>query len=291
MWIEIFKKGNHTDSSGNSKSYTDEDIKMIVANYNKKVQESDSFEAPIVKGHPGSDEPAYGWVEKLQKKGDLILAKLKDVTPELMKEIRDGRFKKVSVALYSDLMLRHVGLLGAMPPAIKGLKNVAFTENKYSEINQEFDNGLNLDNKFSEELNEMILFNADLKNKYDELIIEKNNLKNEINKIKYDEFINNIQNKLHINKQVSENIFSFFEELNEADKSNNLINKFQNILLNIENNNLNTSYYDKLNTSQDNTFSELNNVNKDRLKLHEQTIEILNNNPTLNYEEALLLVK
>ena len=81
MWIEIFKKGNHTDSSGNSKSYTDEDIKMIVANYNNKVQESDSFEAPIVKGHPGSDEPAFGWVERLQKKGDLILAKLKDVTP------------------------------------------------------------------------------------------------------------------------------------------------------------------------------------------------------------------
>ena len=178
-----------------------------------------------------------------------------------------------------------------MPPAIKGLKNVAFTENKYSEINQEFDNGLNLDNKFSEELNEMILFNSDLKSKYDELIIEKNNLKKEINKIKYDEFILNIQDKLHINKQVSESIYSLFEELNEAYKSNNLINKFQNILLNIENNNLNTSYYDKLNTSQDNTFSELNNVNKDRLKLHEQTIEILNNNPTLNYEEALLLVK
>ena len=272
MWIEIFKKGNHTDSSGNSKSYTDEDIKMIVANYNNKVQESDSFEAPIVKGHPGSDEPAFGWVERLQKKGDLILAKLKDVTPELMKEIRDGRFKKVSVALYSDLMLRHVGLLGAMPPAIKGLKNVAFTENKYSEINQEFDNGLNLDNKFSEELNEMILFNSDLKSKYDELIIEKNNLKKEINKIKYDEFILNIQDKLHINKQVSESIYSLFEELNEAYKSNNLINKFQNILLNIENNNLNTSYYDKLNTSQDNTFSELNNVNKQLPQLPSQTI-------------------
>lgn len=284
MWIEIFKKGNHTDSSGKKINYTDDDINEIVNKYNLKVKESDSFEAPIVKGHPGSDEPAFGWVERLQKKGDVIIAKLKDVTPELMKEIRDGRFKKVSVALYSDNMLRHVGLLGAMPPAIKGLKNVSFNENNYLEINQLFNK-----DDLNNEVNELILFNEELKEKYNTLIMEKKKLFDEINSIKNKEFIVNIKTKGKINDSTSECIINLFSELNEIDNSNKLINNIKEIILNLVDNKLNNNYYDKINLTTENKFSEFQNVNKDRLHLHEKTIEILNANPTLTYEDALLL--
>lgn len=285
MWIEIFKTGNHFDSKGNKKSYSVDDLTKITDIYNNKVAESDSYEAPLVKGHPGSDEPAYGWVEKLQLKGDKLLAKLKDVTPELIKEIRDGRFKKVSVALYNDFLLRHVGLLGAMPPAIKGLRNVAFSENNYLEINQIINS-----DSVNSELNELILFNEELKNNLNEIIIEKNNLKNELFEIKNKEFVEEIKSKLNFNEMISSDLINLFSELNQNYKGENIINKIKEILLNINNYQLNDSYYDKINFNQNN-YSEFENVNKDRLILHEKINDILNLNPTLTYEEALLQVK
>ncbi len=52
--------------------------------------------------------------------------------------VASGKFKKVSAAFYLPdspnnphkgvLSLRHVGFLGAMPPAVKGLKQVEFAE-------------------------------------------------------------------------------------------------------------------------------------------------------------------
>lgn len=285
MWIEIFKSGSHTDSNGNKKAYSINDLNKIIDVYNNKVAESDSFEAPLVKGHPGSDEPAFGWVEQLQRKGDKLLAKLKDVTPELMKEIRDGRFKKVSVALYNDFMLRHVGLLGAMPPAIKGLKNVAFSENNYSEINQEINSDL-----LNDELNNLILFNEELKNNLEVIISEKNNLKKELDEINNREFIEEIKTKLNFNELISNDLINLFSEINNYDKGEEINNKIKNILLNIENRNLTENYFDKIKFEQNN-YSEFENVNKDRLKLHEKINDILNLNPTLTYEEALLQVK
>ena len=40
--------------------------------------------------------------------------------------VQAGRFPKRSAAFYPDGRLRHVGFLGAMPPAVKGLKNISF---------------------------------------------------------------------------------------------------------------------------------------------------------------------
>ena len=47
----------------------------------------------------------------------------------------DGLFKKRSASLTPDLKLNHVGFLGAAAPAVKGLKDVEFTEDsEYSTI-------------------------------------------------------------------------------------------------------------------------------------------------------------
>lgn len=73
MWIEIFKEGTHTDSSGQSESYTAETLEKIAMLYNEKVDESLAFQAPIVKGHPKANEPAYGWVERLAKDVRLVI--------------------------------------------------------------------------------------------------------------------------------------------------------------------------------------------------------------------------
>jgi hypothetical protein len=130
--IEIFKVGTHTDSSGKVREWTEQDLEEIASLYNPTVHE-----APIVIGHPEMDSPAYGWVESLKAEGGKLLAKLKDLAPEFVDWVKRGLYKKVSIALYPDLGLRHVGFLGATPPAIKGLKQTAFGDKKAAWIIEE----------------------------------------------------------------------------------------------------------------------------------------------------------
>ncbi len=123
MWIEIFKTGTWTDSNGVVRHWTEEDLEKIVARYDPR-----RHEAPVVIGHPTHDAPAWGWVEKLRRDGGVLLAKLRDLVPEFVDWVKKGLYKKRSISLYPDFTLRHVGFLGAMPPAVKGLRNVRFEE-------------------------------------------------------------------------------------------------------------------------------------------------------------------
>ncbi len=122
-WIEVAKTGTFTGSNGTIVTLAPEDLDAIVQNYNPAVQE-----APLVFGHPQTDHPAYGWVTQLQRIGNTLLAKFKQV-PEAVKElVRAGHFKKISLGLMPDKRtIRHVGLLGAVQPAIPGMKNVEFS--------------------------------------------------------------------------------------------------------------------------------------------------------------------
>lgn len=125
-WIEVLKTGTHTASSGEKVTIDDAYLQRIAANY-----DAGHHEAPLVLGHPKDNSPAYGWIEALKVDGGKLLAKLKQVAPELRELVREGRFKHRSASIYSDLdgkgpYLRHIGFLGAQPPAIKGLAPVSF---------------------------------------------------------------------------------------------------------------------------------------------------------------------
>lgn len=120
-WTAIFRTGTHTDSGGHTREFTRADLDHLVARY-----QPGQHEAPLVIGHPQTDSPAWGWVESLKRQGEVLLARFRQVPVELSEAVRAGRYKKVSVALYPDGSLRHVGLLGAMPPAVKGLGSVSF---------------------------------------------------------------------------------------------------------------------------------------------------------------------
>jgi len=132
-WIEIFRTGTHTDSSGKTKTWTEKDLDQVVQKYNPA-----GHEAPIVIGHPKENDPAFGWIEGLKREGSLLLAKAKQVVPEFADMVKKGLFKKRSMSLYPDLTLRHVGFLGATPPAVKGLSDIAFKEGE-EVIAYEFD--------------------------------------------------------------------------------------------------------------------------------------------------------
>ncbi|HBE45734.1 MAG TPA: hypothetical protein DDW17_09930 [Deltaproteobacteria bacterium] len=132
MWFEIFKAGTFTDSEGVTRTWTEEDLDTIVSRYDPS-----QHEAPIVIGHPKDNSPAWGWIEAIKREGGKLLAKAKDMVPEFKEMVNKGLFKKRSISLYPDLTLRHVGFLGATPPAVKGLADVQFSDDKAASI--EFD--------------------------------------------------------------------------------------------------------------------------------------------------------
>jgi hypothetical protein len=89
MWIEVFKVGEQTDSSGKTTNYTSETLDTIANKYNEKIAKSKSFEAPLVIGHPKVDDPAFAWVGKLERKGDVLFAELKDFSTETKQMIKN----------------------------------------------------------------------------------------------------------------------------------------------------------------------------------------------------------
>lgn len=122
--FEILRTGKFTDSKGRPVEFTDADLDNIVAKYDPA-----QHEAPICIGHPKDNRPAWGWIEKLEKAGDRILATPKQLIHEFEEMVEKGMFKKRSASLLKDGTLRHIAFLGAQPPAIKGLAEIEFSEN------------------------------------------------------------------------------------------------------------------------------------------------------------------
>ena len=147
-WVEVFKAGKQTDSAGNERTWTEGDIKDIANKYNQQ----EKHEAPLVVGHPKDNAPAFGWVESLKANGKTLLAKFKQVMPEFVDAVKEGRYKKRSISLYNDLTLRHIGFLGAVPPAVKGLADIAFSED--DEITYEYSQDELESGKFNDSNNE-----------------------------------------------------------------------------------------------------------------------------------------
>ncbi len=151
-WIEIFKAGTHTDSAGNTKTFTEKDLDRIVDSYDPA-----KHEAPVVIGHPKDNAPAWAWVQGIKRIGQKLFYREKDSQPEFDDMRKRGLFKKRSISLYPDGTLRHIGWLGANPPAIKGLADVAFSDDGSMTI--EFSDGgaasLSRPNKNREEEHKM----------------------------------------------------------------------------------------------------------------------------------------
>ena len=135
--VELIKPGPAVSMSGQAVNFSAEMVADMVASYDPAVHE-----APHVKGHPATDDPAMGWVQclALTSDGRAVLQQSRQVDAAFADDVRAGRWKKRSLALYTPSAAnnpkpghwypKHVGWLGAVPPAIKGLRDgpLAFAE-------------------------------------------------------------------------------------------------------------------------------------------------------------------
>ncbi|HYX72430.1 MAG TPA: hypothetical protein VE732_06650 [Nitrososphaera sp.] len=151
QWVEIFTTGTHTDSEGTSYEIDLSFIEATANHYDPKLHE-----APAVIGHPKTDAPAYGWACALRVKDDRLEALFCDNDPAFEALVKEGKFKKRSSAFYLDAAtapggrapyLRHVGFLGAQPPAVKGLREIHFAEGEAITFDTTFNEGDGMDDE------------------------------------------------------------------------------------------------------------------------------------------------
>jgi len=131
--LNIFRAGTHVAMSGETITFSEADLQGMVAAYNPE-----KHEAPIVVGHPKDNAPAYGWISRLSLSEQGVEAETKQVDEAFAELVQAGRYKKKSASFYppdsknnpvpGSYYLRHVGFLGATPPAIKGLRDVEFAD-------------------------------------------------------------------------------------------------------------------------------------------------------------------
>lgn len=95
------------------------------------------FAAPLVIGHPASDasSPAHGWIKRLTvDAAGALVATVEQVSATLKTLIKAGSYRHLSASFWPPthpsnpspgvFSLRHVGALGASPPAVRGLSDL-----------------------------------------------------------------------------------------------------------------------------------------------------------------------
>lgn len=133
--LQIFKPGKHVSNTGTTLEFTEADLQASAAAYNPAI-----FQAAIVIGHPKTEDPRWGGIDSLIYSEGHVEATPIDVQPEFAEMVNKKLFNAVSASWYTPdspnnpvpgvYYLRHVGFLGAQPPAIKGLNpsGISFSE-------------------------------------------------------------------------------------------------------------------------------------------------------------------
>jgi len=150
--LHIFKPGRHTPTQGGVLNFTEADLAQCA-----RVYDPELHEAPIVIGHPASNGPAHGWVGALIADKTGLRAVPRQINPSFAEAARQGAFRKVSASFYppdspdnpvpGSWYLRHVGVLGAQVPAIKGLEQFEFGEGETGVVT--FEESIDADGEIS----------------------------------------------------------------------------------------------------------------------------------------------
>lgn len=117
--------------SGETIDFSAADLQATAAAFNPSLSK-----APIVIGHPATDAPAQGWITQLKATEHGLFGTPSQVDPAFAEAANAGRYGALSAKFYRPTdrnnpvpgvwYLRHVGVLGAQSPAVKGLDAPAF---------------------------------------------------------------------------------------------------------------------------------------------------------------------
>lgn len=138
--VEVFRAGTFRAMSGQDFSFSAEDVAAIAENY-----DAEKAPAPVVVGHPKSDDPAFGWAESFEVNAEgTLVASLGRLAPEFVSAVEQGRYRKISMKFFppdapgnpvpGTYYPRHVGFLGGAAPAVPGLKPVEFADAAEDEL-------------------------------------------------------------------------------------------------------------------------------------------------------------
>jgi len=135
----ILRTGSFTSMEGARVIFSMRDLRDVVDSYDPV-----SDPAPLVIGHPATDDPAYGWVSNLSVENDKVMASVTHLDRKFAESVRGGRYRKVSVRLFppdspsnpkpGKYYLKHVGFLGGAAPAITGLGTASFSSQEVTTI-------------------------------------------------------------------------------------------------------------------------------------------------------------
>ena len=128
--FQIFRAGTFTAMKGQQLTFNESDLNNMAAAFDPQRRP-----APLVLGHPEDDQPAMGQALKLLSKNGKLYAQAL-VSAVLEKLVKDQRYAKISASFLAPFAddnptpgayyLKHVGFLGATPPAVKGMEPPSF---------------------------------------------------------------------------------------------------------------------------------------------------------------------
>lgn len=138
--LEIFRPGVFKSVEGQNISFSDADVAATVAAYDIA-----KHKAPLVIGHPKMDDPAYGHAVSLSLgRNNVVLAEPANVDPAFADAVNNERYDSISASFWSPTnprnpvpgvwYVRHIGFLGAVPPAVPGLKQPSFADADDSDL-------------------------------------------------------------------------------------------------------------------------------------------------------------
>jgi len=126
-FFPAFVGGEQVDSNGTKKVWTDDELDQIVSNTKKLIDKNIFSGAPMVVGHPKTDAPAYGWVQDLKRDGKVLSVKGDKLHDEFAQGVEKGLWPNRSIRIgkgADGFYLKHIGFLGAVPPAIEGMDSI-----------------------------------------------------------------------------------------------------------------------------------------------------------------------
>lgn len=133
--LNISKVGRATSVEGVAVDFTADILREVAGSYDPNL-----CEAPIVVGHPTLSAPAFGYINTLSFADGKLIGTEDQVDPDFNELRRKGHFKHPSASFFTPSApnnptpgkwyLRHVGYLGGVTPALKGLngKVISFAD-------------------------------------------------------------------------------------------------------------------------------------------------------------------